>query len=172
MTTDLIDLRAARAADCDALADIHNEAWLGAYRGILQGVDLQKMVSRRSTGWWRGALARGVDIKLLSVADVPAGYATFGPCRLRDTGMQGEIYELYLKPEYQGLGFGRALFDSVRKTLRSRRLQGLAVQVLSENESARNFYRAVGGKLTAKSWYRLGGRRMELSIYAWPQSAA
>ncbi|MBG6162899.1 hypothetical protein IWQ54_002562 [Labrenzia sp. EL_195] len=50
MTTDLIDLRAARAADCNALADIHSAAWLGAYRGLLQGVDLQKMVSRRGTG--------------------------------------------------------------------------------------------------------------------------
>lgn len=168
MSTDLIDLRAARPADCEALAGIHSEAWLGAYRGVLHGVDLQKMVTRRGTGWWRGALERGVEIKIVSVADVPAGYATFGRCRLRDTGIEGEIYELYLKPEYQGLGFGKALFGSVRKTLASRNLHGLAVQVLSENEPARSFYRALGGTLTAKSWYRMGGRRMELSIYSWP----
>lgn len=168
MTTDLIDLRAARSADCDALAGIHSEAWLGAYRGVLHGVDLQKMVSRRGSSWWRGALARGVDIKILSIANIPAGYATYGPCRLRDTGMEGEIYELYLKPEYQGLGFGRTLFDHVRETLNARNLHGLAVQVLSDNEPARAFYKAVGGRLAAKSWYRLGGRRLELSIYAWP----
>ncbi|KZM51041.1 GNAT family N-acetyltransferase [Labrenzia sp. OB1] len=169
MTTDLIDLRAARTADCDALAGIHSEAWLGAYRGVLHGVDLQKMVSRRGTSWWRGALARGVDIKILSIADVPAGYATYGPCRLRDTGMEGEIYELYLKPEYQGLGFGRTLFGNVRETLSSKNLSGLAVQVLSDNRPARAFYNALGGRLAAKSWYRLGGKRMELSIYAWPE---
>lgn len=168
MTTDLIDLRAARTADCDALASIHSEAWLGAYRGVLHGVDLQKLISRRGAGWWRGALARGVDIKILSIADVPAGYATYGPCRLRNTGMEGEIYELYLKPEYQGLGFGRLLFDHVRETLSARSLPGVAVQVLSDNEPARAFYKAVGGRLAAKSWYRLGGRRMELSIYVWP----
>ncbi|MCV0427861.1 MAG: GNAT family N-acetyltransferase [Roseibium sp.] len=172
MTTDLIDLRAARAADCEALAGIHNEAWLGAYRGVLHGVDLQKMVARRGTGWWRGALARGVDIKILSIADTPAGYATFGRCRLQGTGMEGEIYELYLKPEYQGLGFGRTLFNSVRETLDARKLSGLAVQVLSENTPARAFYRAVDGKLSAKSWYRLGGRRMELSIYTWPPDSS
>ncbi|MEO0980745.1 MAG: GNAT family N-acetyltransferase, partial [Pseudomonadota bacterium] len=67
-----------------------------------------------------------------------------------------------------GLGFGKALFASVRKTLASRSLHGLAVQVLSDNEPARNFYRALGGRLTAKSWYKMGGRRMELSIYTWP----
>ncbi|MBN9673427.1 GNAT family N-acetyltransferase [Roseibium aggregatum] len=169
MKTDLIDLRAARTADCDALAGIHSEAWLGAYRGVLHGVELQKMVSRRSAGWWRGALARGVDIKILSIADVPAGYSTYGPCRLRETGMEGEIYELYLKPEYQGLGFGRTLFKNVRETLDSRSLKGLAVQVLSENHPARAFYKALGGRLAAKSWHRVGGKRLELSIYAWPQ---
>ncbi|POF32684.1 GNAT family N-acetyltransferase [Roseibium marinum] len=171
MTTDLIDLRAARTADCEALAGIHCEAWLGAYRGVLHGVDLQKMVSRRGASWWRGALARGVDIKILSIAEVPAGYATYGPCRLRDTGMEGEIYELYLKPEYQGLGFGRTLFGNVRETLSAKNLPGLAVQVLSDNQPARAFYKALDGRLAAKSWYRLGGKRMELSIYAWPEKS-
>jgi ribosomal protein S18 acetylase RimI-like enzyme len=169
MTTDLIDLRAARTADCEALAGIHNEAWLGAYRGVLHGVDLQKMVSRRGAGWWRGALARGVNIKILSIAEVPAGYATYGPCRLRNTGMAGEIYELYLKPEYQGLGFGRTLFDSVRETLATKSMPSVAVQVLSDNLPARAFYKALGGRLTARSWYRIGGKRLELSVYAWPQ---
>ncbi|TYC53714.1 GNAT family N-acetyltransferase [Rhodobacterales bacterium] len=171
MTTDLIDLRAARTADCEALADIHSDAWLGAYRGVLHGVDLQKMVSKRGPDWWRGALARGVEIKILSIADVPAGYATYGPCRLRGTGMEGEIYELYLKPEYQGLGFGRTLFDNVRETLEGRGLKGLAVQVLTDNEPARAFYRALGGRLAAKSWYRIGGKRLALSIYVWSVSS-
>lgn len=168
MTIDLIDVRAADTADCDALAGIHSEAWLGAYRGVLHGVDLQKMISRRGAQWWRGALARGVNIKVLSIADTPAGYATYGPCRLKDTSMDGEIYELYLKPEYQGLGFGRLLFNNVRETLSSHSSTGLAVQVLSDNQPARAFYKAVGGKPTAKSWYRIGGRRLDLVIYAWP----
>lgn len=171
MTTDLIDLRAARTADCEALAGIHNEAWLGAYRGVLHGVDLQKMVSRRGPAWWQGALSRGVDIKILSLADVPAGYATYGPCRLSGTGMEGEIYELYLKPEYQGLGFGRMLFEHVHETLEARGLKGMAIQVLSDNEPARAFYKSVGGRLAAKSWYRLGGKKMALSIYTWPRTA-
>ncbi|MEP3045505.1 MAG: GNAT family N-acetyltransferase [Roseibium sp.] len=168
MTIDLIDLRAARISDCEALAGIHSESWLGAYRGVLPGVDLQKMVSRRSESWWRGALARGVNIKIIRVADIPAGYTTYGPCRLNNTGMDSEIYELYLKPEYQGLGFGRALFYSVKETMSDKTSSGLAVQVLSDNQPAREFYKAVGGKFTAKSWYRIGGKRLELSIYCWP----
>ncbi len=168
MATDLIDLRAARTADCEALAGIHAEAWLGAYRGVLHGIDLQKMITRRGPAWWQGALARGVQIRILSIADVPAGYATYGPCRLQDTGMEGEIYELYLKPECQGLGFGRTLFGNVRETLDAKNMRGLAVQVLSDNRPARAFYKAVGGRLATRSWYRLAGKRLELSVYTWP----
>ncbi|TWI81890.1 acetyltransferase (GNAT) family protein [Roseibium hamelinense] len=159
-------------SDCDALAAIHNEAWLNAYRGLLNGVELQRLVSRRSPGWWKGALDRGVTIKVIEVADEPAGYATYGPCRLQNLAAEGEIYELYLKPEYQGLGFGRTLFGSVRKELKGRNLEGLAVQVLSENQPARNFYRALGGKLGAKTWYRSAGKRFELSIYVWPETTS
>ncbi|GAA0785565.1 GNAT family N-acetyltransferase [Roseibium denhamense] len=166
--TDMLNLRAAQTTDCEALAGIHNEAWLGAYRGVLNGLDLQKLISRRSEPWWQGALARGVNIQILAVSETPAGYATFGPCRLKATGMEGEIYELYLKPEYQGLGFGRALFEHVRTTLANRSLSGLAIQVLSENEPARAFYRAMGGSRSGTSWYKIGSRRLEISIYTWP----
>lgn len=169
MTANLIDLRPAESRDCDALADIHNDAWLGAYRGLLNGVELQRLVSRRSANWWRGALARGVDIKLLEVTEEPAGYATFGTCRLKGIPCEGEIYELYLKPEYQGLGFGRRLFAAVRRDLADRGLTGLAVQVLSDNQPGRAFYRALGGQLAAKSSYKSAGKRLGLSIYTWTE---
>lgn len=168
MTTDLIDLRPAQASDCEALAGIHNEAWLGAYRGVLHGLDLQRMISRRGVGWWRGALERGVNINILAIAEVPVGYATFGPCRLANTRMDGEIYELYLKPEYQGLGFGRRLFEHVQQAFKLKGAAGLAVQVLSENDPARAFYKALGGQASGTAWYRVGGRRLELTIYTWP----
>jgi len=172
MTADLIDLRPAKAPDCEALAAIHSEAWLGAYRGLLNGVELQRLVTRRGAGWWQGALARGVDIKLIEVADAPAGYATFGSCRLRNVAAEGEIYELYLRPEYQGLGFGKKLFEAVRGELASRGMNGLAVQVLSDNAPARAFYRAMGGQLAAKTFYRSAGKRLGLSIYVWPSNGA
>ncbi|WP_346892592.1 GNAT family N-acetyltransferase [uncultured Roseibium sp.] len=168
MTTALIDLRPATPEDSDALAEIHSTAWLGAYRGLLNGVELQRLVSRRTAPWWRAALSRGVQIKLLQVADEPAGYATFGTCRIRDLSSEGEIYELYLRPEYQGLGFGRSLFNSVRAELAARNLSGLAVQVLSDNDPACTFYKTMGGRLAGKSWYRSAGKRMGLSVYTWP----
>lgn len=168
MSTNLVDLRPASLDDCEALAAIHTEAWLVAYRGLLNGVELQRLISRRGISWWQGALTRGVQIKVLQIADEAAGYATFGTCRMKDMTAEGEIYELYLRPEYQGLGFGETLFNSVRQELAAKQLSGLAVQVLSDNDPACAFYKAIGGRFKAKSWYRSNGRKLGLSIYTWP----
>ncbi|MBO0346764.1 GNAT family N-acetyltransferase [Roseibium sp. CAU 1637] len=169
MMTDHVDVRPATQSDCHDLAEIHALAWYGAYQGLLQGVELQRLVARRTADWWQGALHRGVNITVLEVLGKPAGYATFGTSRLSALPEGGEIYELYIRPDHQGLGFGRQLFLAVRKDLAARQPHnGLAVQVLSENQPARNFYRALGGKLAASSSYRSGDTTHDLSIYAWP----
>lgn len=172
MMTQHIDLRPARQSDSQDLAEIHSLAWKGAYQGVLQGVELQRLIARRTAEWWKGALDRGVNIKILEVLGKPAGYATFGPCRLRGFPGAGEIYELYVRPDHQGLGFGRHLFQAARQDLITNHLEGLAVQVLSENQSARYFYRALGGKLSAVSNYRSAGKVHELSIYSWASPAS
>ncbi|MEH0070542.1 GNAT family N-acetyltransferase [Pannonibacter sp. Pt2-lr] len=156
MTTSLVELRPARHDDTASLAAVHAEAWRLAYRGMLDGLDLERFVARRSRGWWHDAIDKGVEIEVLEVAGEVAGYASYGPCRMRGTGCAGELYELYLKPEYQGLGFGRRLFASVRTCLERRGLKGLAVRVLTDNEPACGFYAALGGVLTGRSWHQTG----------------
>ncbi len=170
MTTSLVELRPARHDDTASLAAVHADAWRLAYRGMLDGLDLERFVARRSGGWWHDAIDKGVEIEVLEVAGEVAGYASYGPCRMRGTGCAGELYELYLKPEYQGLGFGRRLFASVRTCLERRGLKGLAVRVLTDNEPACGFYAALGGVLTGRSWHQTGGKRLELSIYCWRET--
>jgi len=43
---------------------------------------------------------------VLVFGDKVAGYANYGRNRARSLHFEGEIYELYLRPEFQGLGFG------------------------------------------------------------------
>lgn len=168
MNTQLVETRPARQADAAALADVHAAAWRGAYRGLLDGLDLERLVTNRTPRWWSDALARGVNIDLLEVSGEVAGYATSGPCRMRGLATAGEIYELYLHPHYQGLGFGRQLFEAARRNLEDRRMPGLAVRVLGDNTPACGFYRAMGGRLTSRSWHTTGGRKLELLVYCWP----
>ena len=106
MSTTLIEVRPAKAADAAAVASTHDEAWRSAYQGIIPGAELEKLINRRGPQWWDSAIRKGSRVSVLVFGDKVAGYANYGRNRARSLHFEGEIYELYLRPEFQGLGFG------------------------------------------------------------------
>ncbi len=167
MSTVLIEIRRAKAADAVAVAETHDEAWRAAYQGIIPGVELDKLISRRGPAWWESAIRKGSRISILAFGDKIAGYANYGRNRARSLDYDGEIYELYLRPEYQGLGFGRRLFASARRDLAQSGMKSLVVWALSDNEPAIEFYRALGGRAVARSSERFGNRTLDKVAFAW-----
>ena len=167
MSTVLIEIRRAKASDAAAVADTHDEAWRGAYQGVIPGLELEKLVTRRGPDWWDSAIRKGSRIAILAFGDKVAGYANYGRNRARSLFYDGEIYELYLRPEYQGLGFGRRLFTSARRDLGQSGLKSLVVWALSDNDPAVEFYKALGGKAVARSSERFGEKSLEKVAFAW-----
>jgi ribosomal protein S18 acetylase RimI-like enzyme len=167
MSTVLIEIRRAKPSDASAVAETHDEAWRGAYRGVIPGRELDRLITRRGPDWWDSAIRKGSRISILAFGDKVAGYANYGRNRARSLFYDGEIYELYLRPEYQGLGFGYRLFSSARRDLAQSGLKSLVVWALSDNEPAVEFYRALGGKAVARSSERFGDRSLEKVAFAW-----
>ncbi len=167
MSTVLIEIRRAKASDAAAVADTHDEAWRGAYQGVIPGVELEKLVTRRGADWWDSAIRKGSRIAILAFGDKVAGYANYGRNRARSLYYDGEIYELYLRPEYQGLGFGRRLFSSARRDLAQSGLKSLVIWALSDNDPSVEFYKALGGKAVARSSERFGDKSLEKVAFAW-----
>ena len=167
MSTVLIEIRRAKASDAVAVADTHDEAWRGAYQGVIPGLELEKLVTRRGPDWWDSAIRKGSRIAILAFGDKVAGYANYGRNRARSLFYDGEIYELYLRPEYQGLGFGRRLFTSARRDLVQSGLKSLVVWALSDNDPAVEFYKALGGKAVARSSERFGEKSLDKVAFAW-----
>src|ERR1700749_1785262 len=167
MSTVLIEIRRARTADAKAVADTHDEAWRTAYQGVIPGLELDRLIYKRGAGWWDGAIRKGSRISLLAFGDTVAGYANYGRNRARSLQYEGEIYELYLRPEFQGLGFGRRLFTAARRDLVQSKMKSLVVWALSDNEPAIEFYRALGGKAVARSSEKFGGKTLDKVAYAW-----
>src|SRR5205823_3824260 len=97
MSTTLIEIRRARVADATSVAGTHDEAWRTAYRGIIPGQELEKLISRRGPAWWECAIRKGSRVALLVFGDRVAGYANYGRNRARSLNYNGEIYELYLR---------------------------------------------------------------------------
>ena len=158
--------RTARFPDASALKRVHAESWRHAYRGIIPHDQLQKMIDRRSANWWRRTIQSGDSVLVLEAIGKLAGYATVGRSRCKST-QQGEIYELYLEPTFQGLGFGELLFEACRARLDERRLNGLIVWALAENADAIEFYKRRGGRPSARCYDNVGGKRLEKIALTW-----
>jgi ribosomal protein S18 acetylase RimI-like enzyme len=165
--TSLIEVRRAKPSDAPAIAATHDDAWRAAYQGIIPGAELERLINRRGPDWWDSAIRKGSRVALLAFGNTTAGYANYGRNRARSLYYDGEIYELYLRPEFQGLGFGRKLFAAARRDLTQSGLQSLVVWALSDNESAVEFYRSLGGRAVARSSERFGTKVLDKVAYAW-----
>jgi ribosomal protein S18 acetylase RimI-like enzyme len=167
MSTVVIEIRQAKSSDATAVAETHDEAWRAAYQGIIPGPELDKLINRRGPEWWDSAIRKGSRIALVGFGDTVAGYANYGRNRARSLYYDGEIYELYLRPEFQGIGFGRRLFSAARRDLVQSGMKSLVVWALSDNEPAVDFYRALGGRAVARSSERFGTKVLDKVAFAW-----
>ena len=165
MTTITIDVRAAVPLDAPALAAVHEASWREAYSGILPPRALMGFINRRGPAWWVRTV-KHAGVLVLEVGGRVVGYATYGRNRTAALPQAGEVYELYLMPEYQGLGFGRRLFDAALDRLRSMGAKGTVVWSIEQNERAMAFYRSAGGRDVAEETERFDGRVLNKVAFA------
>jgi ribosomal protein S18 acetylase RimI-like enzyme len=153
----VISIRHARPQDAAALSGVHDAAWREAYQGVIPDLALRKMIARRGPRWWRSAAGRSRPLVVFDIGEAIAGYASYGRCRSGPGLADGEIDELYIAPECQGIGFGRRLFKAVRNDMRDRGARRIAVWALADNDRACAFYEGLGGRSVAQTTERIGG---------------
>jgi ribosomal protein S18 acetylase RimI-like enzyme len=167
MNTLTIDIRKAELRDAAAIADVHQDAWRGAYSGIIPHRTLARMINRRGPDWWANAIRRAATVLVIEIGGKLAGYATIGKNRARELSQQGEIYELYLLPEYQGIGLGSRLFSAAKAKLAESGLRGLVVWALEENAGALSFYEGAGGRDIAEGVEVFEQKALKKVAFVW-----
>ena len=139
-------VRRATVDDAEAIERIRVETWRATYRGLLPDglIDqLQPNVERR-----RERLRSLSPSDLNFVAEdgsVVVGYAFAGPERSHDRDYPGEVYAIYVLPDAQGKGHGRALIRECASELAARGMSAMLIWVLRENQIGRGFYEHLGG---------------------------
>lgn len=161
-----IKVRKGKPTDAKSVAETFRDSWLQAYRGIIPHLHLENMIRRRGADWWAGAIRSGDALMVIEQNGIVVGYATFGFSRTKGP-YQGEIYELYITPAYQGLGLGEHLFEACRYALDERRLRGMLVWALTQNSNATDFYWRRGGRPVKQAFETIGGKKLEKLAFAW-----
>lgn len=162
-----VSVRRGRQSDAEVLAGVFSNAWHLTYRGIIPDPYLKYMADQRGPQWWRRAVRNSGGLVTLVVCDKVVGYATFGAARDQSDN-RGEIFELYVDPDYQGLGFGEYLFESCRHRLDLRSRRGLVVWALEDNTPAMDFYWHRGGRPFGESCETIAGRQLTKVGFSWP----
>jgi len=166
-------VRAGIPEDAEQIAAIFVETWRETYPGMLPDRVLVKMSDEAQSYYWARILAARRAREFVRVAVNAAGrltgFGSAGPSR-GDVRSEGEIYTLYVRPDFQNRGVGRALICALLQGLRERGSYQAMLWVLAANPS-RFFYEAMGGKRSVERSERLWGMDVAQIGYRWPDLA-
>lgn len=137
-----MNVRAAAAADAEAIAAVHIAAWRAAYRGHMPDAYLAGLSLEQRRSMWSGVLSRPGPGRL-AVTDPVVGFCFYGPSRDSDAG-GAEIYAVNVHPDAWRQGAGRALCRHAERHAASLEMDVLTLWVLKANEPARRFYERLG----------------------------
>lgn len=166
-----VAFRPAGSDDAEAVARVHYEAARQAYRGVLPDELLDEMSYQQRLAFWGGLLGSGgtpVRVELAERApDGVLGFAWWRKIEAPASAFGAEIVALYVLPEEQGQGTGRALLAHTAGRMAAAGLASCYVWVFEAHGAARGFYEALGGRLTDRDWEVRGDLRVPIVSYAW-----
>jgi len=169
-------VRQAFPSDAEAIARIHVETWRSTYAGLLPDRVLAGMREANHRATWNGTLAAGRERgrEMVLVAEQAktgvVGFVSAGRVRGPLEGYDGEVYTLYVLPDFQNQGVGSRLLEGAFQRMGEQDIHGVMLWVLARNPS-RFFYEAMGGLAVATRKERLWGVVLREIAYGWPDLA-
>jgi ribosomal protein S18 acetylase RimI-like enzyme len=146
-----VGVRPAGQADAEDLARVRIATWRAAYRGIVPDAVLDGLDPVAEVVTWRQRLAAATEVRteVALVAAPPdrprlVGFVTTGAARHAGEAGLGEVWAIYVDPDAQGRGVGRALMDAAIRDLETRGFGEAVLWVFEANAPARAFYERLG----------------------------
>ena len=156
--------------DASDIAEVHIETWRATYAGLIPDAYLVGQSKERREVSWRELIGRRRRATTL-VVELPErrviGFGDCGPTRDRQLPYSGEVYTLYVLPDWQNQGIGRRLLTGLFEELAAKGAHSAFLWVLSRNPT-RFFYEAMGGEPVAERQENFAGATLDETAYAWP----
>jgi GNAT superfamily N-acetyltransferase len=144
-------LRAATAADVEALAALHSWSWQVTYGPMLRRADRALLTVDERRRLWERVLLRPADRESTFVAESVAGDAIglifVGPSEDHDAAPRhdiGEVHAIHVAPPLHGRGLGARLLAAGEAAMRENGFETATLWVIRENAGARAFYERQG----------------------------
>ena len=173
METLAISVRLAKLQDAQSVARVYIDAWHDTYPAILPSEVLRSMSPRAQSSRWRTAIMSGGRERVL-VAEIEkhgvVGMTSLGAAQDRALGYDGEVYTLYVAPDFQDYGVGSLLLRTGFGSLRAAGFTSCVIWAHARNP-ARYFYEAMGGRLVAERSRRMGGSSVPEAAFGWKRLA-
>lgn len=163
-----IAIRPARPGDAHRIAGLDVETWQATYAGILATPFLVGLSARRRELGWAAVIEREPrDVRVAVDSDGNIqGFGSCGRCR-GAASFAGEVFTLYVAPDWQNQGIGRRLLLALFERLVAQGCASAIIWVLRDNPG-RFFYRRLGGREVEHKVFAVGGTRIGAAGYAWP----
>jgi len=164
---DHIAIRSARPEDARGIAKLDVETWRATYAGVLDTSYLVGLSARRRELGWHNVILREPRDVRVAVGDGEAilGFGSCGPNR-SDRRFAGEVFTLYVAPDWQNQGIGRRLLIALFRRLVAAGRRSAIVWVLRDNPS-RFFYERLGGRQVTYKTLAFAGSAVEAVAYGW-----
>jgi GNAT superfamily N-acetyltransferase len=135
----MLEVRRAEAEDVETLLAIQREAAVDAFAHVFPSERYPFPDDEIRAGWAAALSDPEIEVYLAESDGRPVGSVSVGDEYLRT---------LYVRPDYQGRGFGAALHDLALERLRARGVPRAKLWTLEENHDGRRFYERRGWRLT------------------------
>jgi ribosomal protein S18 acetylase RimI-like enzyme len=162
-----ITIRPARPGDARGIARLDVETWRATYAGVLSTAYLVGLSKRRREAGWRGVILREArDVRV--AVDSTGAIVGFGSCgsNREDRAYTGEVFTLYVAPDWQNQGIGRRLLIALFRRLVATGRRSAILWVLRDNPS-RFFYERLGAHQVSRKPLAVAGAAIEAIAYGW-----
>lgn len=161
-------IRRASTSDASAISHVQVETWRPAYSGIISDEFLASLSKDDRMRSWTEILQQPDQATFVAEAGGAeiVGFASGGPEREGRQDYRGELYAIYVLPEWQRKGIGRKLATMFAHWLTESGYDTMLVWVLSLNPF-RDFYENLGGKLIARKSVMIAAQSLEEAAYGW-----
>lgn len=143
-------IRDATPDDALAIAQVHVRTWQCAYRGLMPDALLDGLSIEKRTTTWQEQLSNPEAGSQQLVAELNGkiiGWCTVGKNSDEDMSSEtGELYGIYIDPDYIGQGVGSQLMEVALNRLQKDGYEKATLWVLHSNIKTKKFYEKKGWK--------------------------